>query len=41
MMNNMMNMMGGTGWSMGLISALVILLLIFAVAALVKYVFFR
>jgi Cu(I)/Ag(I) efflux system membrane protein CusA/SilA len=41
MMNDMMNMMGGMGWAMGLASLLFILILVLAVAALVKYVFFR
>ena len=37
MMNDMMNMMTGMGWGMGLIAALVVLVL--GVAALVKYLF--
>ena len=39
MMDGMMNMMGGMGWGMGLISLLVIALLVFGIAALVKYLF--
>jgi uncharacterized membrane protein len=42
MMNNMTNMMGGAGWwGMGLFSLLITVLLILAIAALVKYVFFK
>jgi hypothetical protein len=39
MMDGMMNMMGGMGWGMGLISLLVIALLVLGIAALVKYLF--
>ena len=38
-MHDMMNMMDGMGWAMGLIWLLVVLVLVLAVAALVKYVF--
>lgn len=41
MINDIMNMMGEMGWSMGLFSILVLLLLILAIAALSKYVFFK
>jgi len=41
MMNDMMNMMGGMGWGMTLISVLVLVLLVLGIAALAKYVFFR
>src|SRR6266480_2995024 len=41
MMNDMMNMMGGMGWGMELISVLIILVLGLGIAALVKYVFFK
>ncbi len=41
MMDNMTNMMGGMGWGMGVVSALIIVLLVLAVAALIKYVFFK
>jgi len=37
----MTNMMGGMGWMMGLAWLLVVLVLILAAAALVKYLFFR
>jgi hypothetical protein len=40
-MHDMMNMMDGMGWAMGLIWLLVVLVLVLAVAALVKYVFFK
>ncbi len=39
MMNDMMGMMSGMSWGMGLIGLLVIVLLILGVAALVKYLF--
>ena len=40
MMNdNMMNMMGGMGWGMGLIGLLVVAVLVLGIAALIKYVF--
>ena len=38
-MHDMMNMMDGMGWAMGLIWLLVVLVLVLAIAALVKYVF--
>jgi hypothetical protein len=41
MMHDMMNMMGGMAWMMGLAWLLVVLILILAAAALVKYLFFR
>jgi hypothetical protein len=41
MMDNMTNMMGGMSWGMGVISVLIILLLVLAIAALVKYLFFK
>ncbi|MGQ0685657.1 hypothetical protein [Bradyrhizobium sp.] len=37
MMDGMMNMMGGMGWGMGLVGALVLILLVLGIAALVKY----
>jgi len=37
-MNEMMN---GMGWGMGLVGLLVIAALVLAIAALVKYLFFR
>jgi hypothetical protein len=40
-MDGMWNMMGGMGAGMELVSLLVILLLIFGIAALAKYVFFN
>ena len=40
-MHDMMSMMDGMGWAMGLIWLLVVLVLVLAVAALVKYVFFK
>ena len=39
MMGDMINMMGGMGFGMGLIGLLVILLLILGTAALIKYLF--
>jgi Ca2+/Na+ antiporter len=41
MMNNMTNMMGGMGWGMMLGGVLVLVLVIFGIAALAKYVFFK
>jgi hypothetical protein len=41
MMHDMMNMMGGMGWTMGLVWLLFALVLVLAVAALVKYLFFK
>jgi hypothetical protein len=41
MMHDMMNMMGGMGWAMGLVWLLLVLVLVLGVAALVKYVFFK
>jgi len=38
MMHDMMNMMGGMGWAMGLVWLLLVLVLVLAVAALAKYV---
>ena len=37
----MQDMMGGMHWGMSLVGVLVVLLLVLAVAALVKYVFFN
>jgi hypothetical protein len=37
----MMDMMSGMGWGMGIISVIFIVLLVLAIAALIKYVFFR
>jgi hypothetical protein len=37
----MMDMMSGMGWSMGIVPVILIALLVLAVAALIKYVFFR
>ena len=42
MMQDLQTMMGsGMGWTMGLGSLLIIILLLLGVAALIKYVFFR
>jgi hypothetical protein len=41
MMHDMMNMMGGMGWVMGMVWLLLVLVLILGAAALVKYVFFK
>jgi len=42
MMQDLQGMMGsGMGWTMGLGSLLIIILLLLGVAALIKYVFFR
>ena len=42
MMQDSQTMMGsGMGWTMGLGSLLIIILLLLGVAALIKYVFFR
>jgi hypothetical protein len=41
MMHNMMDMMGGMGWAMGLIWLLSVLVLVLGVAALVKYLLFK
>jgi hypothetical protein len=40
-MHDMMNMMGGMRWMMGLGWLLLVLLLVLGVAALAKYVFFK
>ena len=40
MMNQMMDGMGGMMWGMGLLWLLVAALLVFGIAALVKYLFF-
>jgi hypothetical protein len=37
----MMDMMGGMSWGMGLVSLILIALLVLAIAALIKYIFFR
>jgi hypothetical protein len=39
MMPDMVNMMGGMGWGMGLIGLLIVLLSVLGIAALVKYLF--
>ena len=39
MMHDIMNMMGGMGWMMGVVWLLLVLVLVLGVAALVKYVF--
>jgi hypothetical protein len=39
MQNMMDNMMGGMGWTMGLVGLMVLLALILGVAALMKYLF--
>jgi len=39
MSDNMMSMMDGMGWGMGLIALLSILILFLGIAALVKYLF--
>jgi hypothetical protein len=36
-----MDMMSGMGWGMGIISLIVIALFVLAIAALIKYIFFR
>jgi hypothetical protein len=41
MMNDMMGMMGGMGWAMGLFWLLVLILVALGIAALAKYVFFK
>jgi hypothetical protein len=42
MMQDMQGMIGsGMGWTMGLGSLLVIIVLLLGIAALIKYVFFR
>jgi len=41
MMHDMMGMMDGMGWIMGLAGFLVLVVFILAAAALVKYLFFR
>jgi hypothetical protein len=41
MTHDMMNMMGGMGWVMGLVWLLLVLVLVLGVAALAKYVFFK
>jgi hypothetical protein len=41
MMHDMMNMMGGIGWAMGLGWLLLVLVLVLGVVALVKHVFFK
>jgi len=41
MMHDMMNMMGGVGWAMGLAWLLLVLVLVLGVGALVKYLFFK
>ena len=37
MMQDMTNMMVGTGWGMGLIGLLILIVVIFGIAALIKY----
>jgi hypothetical protein len=37
----MMSNMGGTMWSMGLVWLLIVVVLVLAAAALVKYLFFK
>jgi hypothetical protein len=41
MMYDMMNMMGGMDWVMGLVWLLLVLVVVLGIAALVKYVFFK
>ncbi len=41
MMNDMMSMMGGMGWAMGILWLLTIVLLVLGIFALAKYVFFK
>jgi hypothetical protein len=41
MMRQMQDMMGPMMWGMGLVWLLVLLVLLLAVAALIKYVFFK
>jgi hypothetical protein len=41
MMDGMNEMMQGMGWGMGLFGLLVLILFVLAVAALVKYLFFK
>jgi hypothetical protein len=40
-MDNMMDMMGGMMWGMGLVWVLGVILLVLAIAALAKYLFSR
>lgn len=37
----MQDMMGSMGWGMGLVGLLAVVVLVFVIAALVKYVFLR
>ena len=41
MMHDMMNGMGGMTWGMGLVGFVVLAAVLLAIAALIKYVFFR
>lgn len=41
MMHDMMGMMGGMAWAMGLVWLLVVALLVLGIIALAKYVFFK
>ena len=41
MMHDMMNGMGGMMWGMGLFWLVILVLVLLAIAALVKYLFFR
>jgi hypothetical protein len=40
-MDNMMRMMPAMGWGMGVVSLPILALVILAIAALVRYVFFK
>ena len=40
-MDGMMNMMGGMSWAMGLTGVLTLILIVLAITALAKYVFFK
>lgn len=41
MMHDMMSGMGGVMWGMGLVGLLLTIVVVLAIAALIKYVFFR
>jgi len=41
MMNDMMNSMGWMMWGMGFVWLLIVVVLLLAISALVKYVFFK
>lgn len=41
MMHDMMGMIGGMGWAMGILWLLIIVLLVLGIVALAKYVFLK